>query len=191
MSVFFTYLNMGFEHISDIKGYDHILFIVTLCSLYRISQWKQIAVLVTAFTLGHSVTLALSAMKIIIADSYLIELLIPVTILLTALYNLFQKPGTHETNMNANYIMALSFGFIHGLGFSNFFNAILGDSMNIVYPLFAFNLGLEIGQLLIVVVFFVVYFLLLQIINSRNINWVNFISGIATGISAIMIIERI
>jgi hypothetical protein len=191
MDQFLIYLYMGFEHISDIKGYDHMLFIITLCTVYKISDWKKVAILVTAFTIGHSVTLALSALKIIITDAGIIEVLIPVTILCTSIYNLFYRPSSDKGIFSLNYLLALTFGFVHGLGFSNFFNALLGDSMNIAIPLFAFNLGLEFGQLGIVLGFFTFYFLINKIWKIEHVSWKLFFSGAGAGVSLIMIIERI
>jgi hypothetical protein len=191
MNQFFTYLTMGFEHISDIKGYDHMLFIVTLCAVYKISDWKKVAILVTAFTIGHSVTLALCALKIIIANEKIIEVLIPVTILCTCINNLFYQATPEKKIFSYNYILALIFGFVHGMGFSNFFNALMGDSMNVVLPLFAFNLGLELGQLGIVIAFFAFYFLINKIKKIEPVSWKIFFSGAGAGVSLTMIIERI
>jgi len=140
MSEFQTYLQLGFEHILDLGGYDHILFIVALCAIYRVEQWKKILILVTAFTIGHSLTLALAALEVVKVNATVIEFLIPVTILLTALYHVFK---TDYNNQKAvlNYSLALFFGLIHGLGFSNYFRALLGKEESIVQPLFALILG--------------------------------------------------
>ncbi len=152
MNSFWIYAQLGFEHISDLAGYDHILFVVVLCAVYRVSQWKKILILVTAFTIGHSVTLALSALEIVSLQQEITEFFIPVTIFLTALYNIRkgeQKPSDSESIL-FHYLLALFVGFVHGMGFSNFFASLLGSAGDILMPLFAFNIGLEIGQLLIV-----------------------------------------
>jgi len=188
MSQFLTYLRLGFDHISDIQGFDHILFILTLCAVYKLSEWKKVLVLVTAFTIGHSVTLALSALQIIVANAYWIELLIPVTIFFTSMANLFYaNQASHK--LYYHYAMALVFGFVHGLGFSNFFNALMGDSMSITFPLFAFNVGLEIGQLLIVSLFFAFYFVLSFAIRFEHRSWILFFSGAGAGVSLVLILE--
>ena len=109
--MFKTYLQLGFEHILDLQGYDHILFIVTLCAIFAISQWRKLLVLVTAFTLGHCLTLALSALNIVSIDAGLVEFLIPLTILLTAVYNIVKKD---HSNMSIHYVMTSLFGLIHG-----------------------------------------------------------------------------
>lgn len=193
MSSFFTYLLLGFDHISDIKGFDHILFILTLCAIYTPTDWKRVAVLVTAFTLGHSITLALAALKVIVANAYWVELLIPLTIFATSISNLFYRPTDKKFSfVSHHYLMALVFGFVHGLGFSNFFNALMGDSMNIVLPLLAFNLGLEIGQLLIVVVFFGFYFFIQSLFKKvEHRGWTLFFSGAGAGVSFVLILERL
>ncbi|MEM9897931.1 MAG: HupE/UreJ family protein, partial [Pseudomonadota bacterium] len=126
MQSFHLYLRLGFEHISDLAGFDHILFLVALCAVYRIEDWRKITVLVTAFTVGHSVTLALSSFGIVTIPSTIIEFLIPTTILLTALNNVMERPADMlPSGLWRKYAMALFFGFIHGMGFSNFFRALL------------------------------------------------------------------
>lgn len=189
-SQFETFLKLGFEHISDINGYDHILFIVTLCCMYHYSHWKKVSVLVTAFTVGHSVTLALSALKIIISNSYLIELLIPVTILLTAIYNIWGVKREHKITW-ISYVMTLAFGFIHGLGFSNFFNSIFGDGLSVLNTLLAFNIGLEIGQLLIVCLFFVLLYVLIHFGKISHKTIIYTCCTISSILSTLMIIERL
>lgn len=145
------YLQLGWEHILDIQGYDHILFVVALAAVYRVRQWRQVLILVTAFTLGHSLTLALSVLDIFRLPAALVETLIPVTILLTCIYNVFRGEADRSPPwQRTNYLLALGFGFIHGMGFSNFLRALLGSEGCLTGPLLAFNLGLEAGQLLIV-----------------------------------------
>ena len=119
-SIFSTYLELGFDHISDINAYDHILFLVALCAIYRLKEWKKILVLVTAFTIGHSITLALAALDIINFPSKIVEFLIPVTILITSLYNVIAPTNrlentTFNKKISVNYFFALFFGLIHGL----------------------------------------------------------------------------
>lgn len=145
------YLQLGFEHILDPQGYDHILFVVALCANYRLRQWRRVLLLVTAFTVGHSLTLALAVLEVLRLDPWWIELLIPITILLTALNNLIR--GEQEVSLRAirlNYWLALGFGFIHGMGFSNYLRALLGQEGCVSGPLLMFNLGIELGQALIV-----------------------------------------
>lgn len=189
-SEFFIYLTLGFEHISDIKGYDHILFIVALCAVYEAGQWKNILILVTAFTIGHSITLALATLGIILIPSDIVEFLIPVTILLTALSNLtVQEDGISEKAVNRNYLLALLFGLIHGMGFSNYLRALLGGEESIWLPLLAFNIGLEIGQLLIVAIILGAAYLAMRIFRIKLREWTLFLSGAAAGIAIVLMSE--
>ena len=157
-STFSVYLQLGLEHILDLKGYDHILFVVALTTVYGLRQWRHLLVLVTAFTVGHSITLALATLRLVEINSDLVEFLIPVTILITALINIGERfwdkripEGDVESrgSWQAKYVLALLFGLIHGLGFSNFLRAVLGGEESLFLPLFSFNVGLEIGQLVI------------------------------------------
>jgi len=188
--MFSVYLELGFDHISDLKGFDHILFIIALCAVFSVSDWKKILILVTAFTLGHSITLALSALQIINISPYLIELMIPVTILLTALQNFWFKPDQHK-RWNLQYFLALFFGFIHGMGFSNFFRSLLGQEADILLPLFAFNVGVEVGQLCIVACIMVADFLIVKLGKVKQQYWNVTVSVIAVVLSVLMIMERI
>lgn len=188
--MFYAYLQLGFDHISDLKGYDHILFIVALCAVFSATEWKKILILVTAFTFGHSVTLAMAALNLIKVDPYIIELLIPVTILLTALQNFWYKPDVHR-KWHLNYLLALCFGFIHGMGFSNYFRSLLGQEADIVLPLFAFNIGVELGQLAIVASVMVMDYLVVKRAGIKQQYWNYTISGIAVILSIMMFIERV
>ena len=186
--MFPTYLELGFDHILDLKGYDHILFVIVLCAVYKVSEWKKILILVTAFTIGHSVTLAMSALDVVSFKAEIIEFLIPLTILITALYNVIDKKK-EDVNINANYLMALFFGFIHGLGFSNYFKALLGKEESVVMPLLAFNLGVELGQLIIVALTMVAAYLFMNLLKVKQREWILFVSGAAAGVSYILLME--
>lgn len=198
-SEFLTYMELGFEHISDLQGYDHILFIVALCAIYRIGEWRKVALLVTAFTLGHSLTLALAALDVIRVSAAWIEFLIPVTIFLTALYNAVihkigdRTEGTFSKQLNWNYLFALLFGLIHGMGFSNFFRSMLmpGEEGSLVKQLLAFNIGVELGQLAIVAVILLLAFIGMNRLRIPQKDWNLFISGMAAGPAVIMALERI
>ena len=190
MHPFLLYLQLGFEHISDLAGFDHILFLVALCAIYRIEQWKSILILVTAFTVGHSVTLALSSFGTISIPTNIIEFLIPTTILLTAIYNVISRQSAESTSgMGKNYAMALFFGFIHGMGFSNYFRALLMGDSSIAMPLLAFNLGIELGQLLVVAVIVGVAYLFLNVFGAKHREWNLFISGAAAGMALLLMAE--
>lgn len=192
-SMFQTYLEMGFDHISDIDAYDHILFLVALCAIYRLAEWKKILILVTAFTIGHSITLALAAFEIISFPSNIIEFLIPVTILITSLYNVFstanlELEGTFDRKITTNYVFALFFGLIHGMGFSNFLRAMImpGQEKELVPQLLAFNIGVELGQLLIVGCILALSFVVLSLFRAKQREWTLFVSGAAAGVALLL-----
>ena len=188
--MFSTFLDLGFDHISDWQAYDHILFIVTLCAVYRLSDWKKVLILVTAFTLGHSVTLALSVFDVLRVPPDLVEMLIPVTILLTSLHNV---SGFAETprKLGLNYLLALCFGFVHGMGFANYFRSLFGAVGSVAQPLFAFNVGIELGQLMIVAAFFGLYFLLKKAVAFEHRSWVQFVSGAGAGVAITLILKNL
>ena len=190
MNEFYMYLRLGLEHILDINGYDHILFVLVLCAIYTVADWKKILVLVTAFTVGHSVTLALATFQVVKVDTDLIEMLIPVTILITAISNIFRSKSTRRASyINNNYVLALFFGLIHGLGFSNYLRALLGRDSSILKQLFAFNVGLEVGQIIIVGIFMLVSFILITVLGVRQRDWNLVISSAIAGISLILITQ--
>ena len=190
MSEFELYLNLGLNHISDLGAYDHIVFIVALCAVYLVKQWRQILVLVTAFTIGHSVTLALSTLGILLVPTDIVEFLISTTIFVTCVSNVV-KPIDMEFSrkMNMNYLLALFFGLIHGMGFSNYLRALLGEEESILLPLFAFNIGLEIGQLMIVALVLLGAGLAVQVFRAEHRAWNLVVSGAAAGISIILMAE--
>jgi len=197
-STFQTYLQLGFAHIADFAGYDHILFIVALCAIYRLTEWRKVAILVTAFTLGHSCTLALAALNWIPTNAKWIEFLIPITILVTAIYNVmvhrFDQPeATFEKKLRLNYFFALIFGLIHGMGFSNFFRSLTmpGNGNQLLPQLFAFNAGVELGQLSIVAMILGSSFFALEVFKVKQREWNLFISGAAAGLALVMALERI
>ncbi|GAA5040340.1 hypothetical protein GCM10011506_40700 [Marivirga lumbricoides] len=191
MSNFKVYFDLGFEHILDINGYDHILFVLALAAVYLLRDWKKVLILVTAFTIGHSVTLALSTLNYVVIQPEVIEFLIPVTIFITAFANLFKKEKSlkQSGNMQLNYIFALVFGLIHGLGFSNYLKSLLGKNSSIVGELLAFNLGLEVGQIIIVVCFLIISFIFIDLFGMKRRDWVLIISSAIAGIAITLMLE--
>ena len=189
MGQFELYFRLGTNHILDLAGFDHILFVIVLCSIYSLFDWKKIIILITAFTIGHSVTLALATFQLITINSDLVEFLIPVTIAITATGNIINPKIS--TGRQLNYFFALFFGLIHGLGFSNYLRALMGTEESLLNPLFAFNLGLEAGQLLIVLFFLLFSLLPLKIFKINQKQWAIMISAIILAMSVMMIIEKI
>lgn len=192
MGTFQLYLTLGLQHIADLKGYDHILFIVVLCAVYQLRHWKKILILVTAFTIGHSSSLVLATFSIIRISGDWIEFLIPVTILLTAIGNMLQKKESYSISHHKfKYFLALFFGLIHGLGFSNYLKALLSEEDSLIGPLFSFNLGIELGQIIIVCAFIFAGLLIINILKAKPREWNLVISGAGLGISLILIFERL
>jgi hypothetical protein len=191
MSEFSLFFGLGLEHILDVNGYDHILFVIALCAIYSAQQWKNVLVLVTAFTLGHSLTLALSTLDIINVDSGLVEFLIPNTIFVTAAANIYKKDAeVGNKSVKLNYWFAAFFGLIHGMGFSNYLKSLLGKDESIVTQLLAFNLGLEVGQIVIVLAVMVAAFLFMSVGSVKKRDWILVISSAVAGISLTMIMEN-
>ncbi len=197
MDDFLIYLRLGFDHITDPRGYDHVLFVVALCAVYTLRQWRQVLILVTAFTIGHSITLALATLQLIHYKTDLIELLIPITILITAITNFFFQESklrvsslAKRPNRSWRYGLALAFGLIHGMGFSNYLRSLLGREADIIKPLLAFNIGLEIGQLLIVSLVLTLAYLLLDIVRISRLRWTLVVSGIVAGMAISLIINQ-
>lgn len=187
--MFSVYFKLGLQHILDINGYDHIVFVIALCAIYTLKQWRAVALMVTAFTIGHSLTLTLAIFDIITFSSELIETLIPITILITCIYNIVSKPTLELKKWQLNYWLALLFGFIHGMGFSNFLrSAMMPGQQSIAKQLFAFNIGLEIGQLIIVAFILGLSYIAIELCKMKQREWVLFVSGIAFGIAIIILL---
>jgi len=190
MNDFGLYLEIGFQHISDWRGIDHILFLAALCLRYQFSDWKKLLVLVTAFTIGHSITLALSVLSFIDVPGNWIEFLIPVTILITAVSNIFVKKFNFPTRFPVIYFFALFFGCVHGLGFSNYLKSMLGNSSGVLPRLLAFNLGLEIGQLLIVLIILVISLVTVHLFRCNRREYILYFSGAISALALQMAFER-
>ena len=184
------YLELGFRHISDLAGYDHILFLTVLCAIYQLPQWKTLLVLVTAFTVGHSITLALTSFSVISIRSEVIEFLIPVTIMVTSIYNLIIRSTSEISGHTRSYWMALFFGFIHGMGFANYFRALLMDESSIFIPLLGFNLGIELGQLLFVLLVVGVTYVVTNWLKMPQRDWNIFVSGGGVSLALVLATEN-
>ena len=184
MGQFELYFRLGTGHILDLAGFDHILFVVVLCSLYTISDWKKVVLLVSAFTIGHSLTLVLATFELILVNSSLIEFLIPLTIAITAGSNIL-NPRIRK-GVQLNHLFAIFFGLIHGLGFSNYLKALIGKEASVFIPLLAFNIGLEAGQLLIVLAFLLASCIPLYMLKIGKRGWTLLVSAIILLLSLMM-----
>lgn len=189
MEQFTEYFKMGWEHIVSLGALDHLLFIMALAAIYTLKDWKQVLILVTAFTIGHSTTLVLSVFNLVKVPSSWIEFLIPCTILITAAANLFHQKFSPK-NFRFNYWLALFFGLIHGLGFANGLKSLLGKGESVVVPLLGFNLGVEVGQILVVMLLLLITWIVLNGLRFKRREWVLFLSGGAFISSLHMALER-
>ncbi len=192
MSFFGLYFDLGIFHILDFEAYDHILFIITLVAVYFIKQWRQILILVTAFTIGHATTLVLSTLDIIHVNPAYVEFLIPITILITSIANILVKT-TSEINKKlyySKYAISVIFGLIHGLGFSSYLKSMLSAADDLIMPLLAFNLGIEAGQFIVVSIILIISYVFLSKLKVTQREWNIFISGAGFGVSLILALER-
>ena len=189
MNDFTFYFDFGWHHIISWDALDHILFITALAAIYLIHNWKQVLVLITAFTIGHSLTLALSVYEFVQVSSHWVEFLIPVTIIVTAIFNVLQK-NYNPVSLRLNYFLALFFGLIHGLGFANTIRFMLAKDQNIAIPLLSFNIGLEVGQIAVVSLLLTGSFILVDKMGMQRKWWVWILSGLALIPAAYMAFMR-
>ncbi|MDR9375140.1 MAG: HupE/UreJ family protein [Schleiferiaceae bacterium] len=188
MSNFSTYLQLGYEHIVSFDALDHILFIVALMAVYQLKHWLRMIIAISFFALGHSVSLALAAAGVVDFEVGLIEFLIPATIVFTALINLTK--GGRDAQSRSKYWLAGIFGVIHGLGFSNYYGMLTMGESTYWQALLPFNLGVELGQLVVVLVFLVALLVYEFFLNKKLRDWSLFWSGVAFGLALVMCIEN-
>lgn len=192
MEDFKLFFEQGWQHISDITAYDHILFITALTAVYSLRRWAVIAWLVTAFTVGHSLALAASVLQWVSVSTALVEFLIPVTILLTCGLNIVTAQNDENApvnNLPLKYAAAVFFGLIHGLGFSNYLKFILSEQDSLFLPLLGFNLGLEFGQLLIMGAVLSLNFIFVRALKLPLRGWTFIVSGIVAALALMLCIE--
>lgn len=190
MEDFRFYFGLGWEHIISWEALDHILFIIALAAIYLLKDWKQVLILVTAFTIGHSLTLVLSVLDIVRFPDKWVEFLIPCTIVITAIINLFQKNFTYKS-IRINYFLALFFGLIHGMGFANTIRFMLAKDQSIAMGLFGFNVGLEVGQIVVVAILLLFGYIMVNIFKINRREWVVFLSAGVFALALKMAMERI
>jgi hypothetical protein len=189
MNDFMFFLREGWDHIISFSAMDHILFIMALAVVYTIAEGKKVLVLVTAFTIGHAITLVLSVLNIIRFSDAWVEFLIPCTILVTSTVNLFQKDFS-QRSLRINYFLALFFGLIHGMGYANAIRFSLAKGQGFGISLFSFNLGLEIGQIFVVLLLLLLTYIITKLPWVSRRNWVIAISALVFVISLQMAVER-
>jgi hypothetical protein len=188
MTSFELYFKLGLQHILDLKGIDHVLFILALCAVYVARDWAKILLLVTAFTIGHSLTLALATFNLVQVSSEVIEFMIPVTIAITALVTLIKPKPNSGKGIQLNYLLALLFGLIHGMGFSNYLKSLLGQETSIWQPLLAFNVGLEVGQLVVVAAFLLITSLV-HLAGMNRKEWTLILSAFVLGVACMLMLQ--
>lgn len=202
MSAFQIYLELGFRHITNWRATDHLAFLLALCAPYALADWRRVGILVTSFTIGHSLTLALATLGAVHFPTALIEVLIPVTVMLTALFNLGRAGrlpagqvggarGGRDHRGATTYALAAVFGLIHGLGFSSYLRALLGAQSRPVRELLAFNVGVELGQLLVVGLILGLALALRRGLGVVHRDWVLTSSAAALGAALLLLVQLI
>ncbi len=189
MNDFAFYFEIGWKHIVSKDALDHQLFILALAAIFLLNNWKQVLILVTAFTIGHSLTLALSVYDLVRISSKWVEFLIPLTIVVTAFFNLLQKDFS-KSSLRLNYLLALFFGLVHGLGFANTIRFMLAKNEGVALPLFSFNVGLEAGQVLVVGFILLTSYLIVNKAGLPRKVWVWTLSLGALVTAAVICAER-
>jgi len=190
MNDFTFYFSIGWEHIINLEALDHIFFIAALAAIYMLKDWRQVLILVTAFTVGHTITLILSTKRIVEVNETWVEFLIPCTIVVTALSNLFQKSFTSKA-IRINYFLALFFGLIHGLAFANVLRMILAPEQSFALSMFSFSVGLESGQILIVFIILLLSQFFICVLKIQRLHWVIFLSAVVFGLAMEMALQRL
>src|SRR5690606_28897152 len=189
MSDFWLYFNLGLHHVLDWNAYDHALFLIVLCAAYTFSAWKRLLLLVTLFTIGHTISLLLASYSVVTVSGKLIEFLIPVTILVTALFNLFTVGKEKKMEkIGIFYIVTIFFGLIHGLGFASFFAAL--DSGNSILPLLEFALGIEAAQIIVVLLLLIIGSIFQTVFRFNKRDWVLVVSSLVIGMAIPMLMDN-
>ncbi len=186
---FWFNIKYGINHVLDLNGYDHILFLILLTVPYLFKDWKRVFFLVSIFTLGHTLSLVLAAYNVVSINGNLVEFLIPVTILVVASYNLFTSKKVKSQKIGVLFISTLFFGLIHGLGFAREFKMLAGGVENKLMLLLEFALGIEIAQVIIVFVVLFTSFICQTIFRFSKRDWVMVISAFVGGLVIPMILN--
>ena len=190
MNSFLFYFNWGWEHIISRDALDHQLFIAALMAVYVAKDWKRVLILVTAFTMGHSLTLALSVLDWIRINSDWVEFLIPATIVVTCLINLRRLTPSRDQRI-LQYGLAGSFGLIHGMGYANNIRFALADDEQLAVNLLGFNLGLEVGQLVVVLLLMALSVLFVDRLRVARRDWALFLSAAVFSVALMITFQRI
>lgn len=183
MTTFWTYFQLGLYHVLSVNALDHVLFLLVLTAVYSFKDWKKVLILVTIFTIGHTLALFLSVFGIVYINSETVEYLIPVTIMITAIYNLFSIKSSSKSNITIADIVTLFFGLIHGLGFSNYIKSILsGTNSSKIIPLSEFALGIEAAQIVVVIASLALSYIMTTVFKLSKRDWILITSALIIGI---------
>ena len=182
MSEFWLYVKLGFGHVLDWNAYDHILFLIVLTVGYTFDNWKRILLLVTLFTVGHTVSLFLASYEVVSVNSRLVEFLIPLTILAGGVFNVLTAKNTSKNSgIGVLYGVTIFFGLIHGLGFSSYFKAVSSNVSSKILPLIEFALGVEAAQIVIVLFVLIISFVFQTFLRFSKRDWILVVSSIVIG----------
>lgn len=187
---FLFYVQYGINHVLDINGYDHVLFLLVLTVSYVFKDWKRVLILVSLFTLGHTVSLVLAAYNVVRINGVLVEFLIPITIFIMAAYNIFTAGKTIQKGVGVLFFSALFFGIVHGLGFGREFHLLIGNVSDKLLPLLEFAIGIEAAQIIIVFVVLFISFIMQTVFRFSKRDWVLVISSIVVGLVIPMILQN-
>jgi hypothetical protein len=191
MSDFWIYFEVGMRHVLNIFSYDHVLFLIALSIPYVFKDWKKVLLLVSLFTLGHTLALFLSVYEIVVVKVDIIEFLIPITILITAFFHLFTVGKTVKNySISVVGFITLFFGIIHGLGFATYFKSIIGGTRNSkLLPLLEFATGIEAAQIIVVLIALIVAYCVQTLFRFSKRDWTLMTSSFVIGVVLPMIIE--
>ncbi len=192
MSEFWLYFNIGLKHVLNISAYDHVLFLIALTVPYAFKDWRRILLLISLFTLGHTLALVLSVFGILYVKANLIEFIIPITILLVALFNLFTAGKNNKgEGISLLSFITLFFGIIHGLGFSNYFKTILpGNATQKLLPLSEFALGIETAQIIVVILILIISYIAQTVFRFSKRDWTLVMSAFIIGVVVPLLIQN-
>jgi uncharacterized membrane protein YwzB len=191
MSAFWIYFEIGVRHVLDLFAYDHVLFLIALTVPYSFKDWKRLLLLVSLFTVGHTMALLLSVFGVIIIKGNLVEFVIPITILIVAFFNLFTvRKSSKNESISVVILITLFFGIIHGLGFASYFKSLLGgSSQSKLLPLSEFALGIEAAQIIVVFVVLILSYIVQTFFRFSKRDWTLVMSSFIIGVVLPMIIE--
>lgn len=191
MSEFWIFFEKGLRHILDLSAYDHILFLIALTIPYAFKDWKRLLLLVTIFTIGHTVALLLSVFGVVIIKVNLVEFLIPITILIIAFFNLFTAgKSSKQESISVIGFVTLFFGIVHGLSFAGYFKTLVGGSpQSKLLPLSEFSLGIEASQIIVVFIVLILSYIVQTFFRFSKRDWTLVMSSFVIGVVLPMIVS--